>query len=173
MHRMHRIRCHRLAAPDPPPCYETVMLAYVHKWFSGALKKLKMRIGLSFGKHDISLVLTSCFYAYIHKRRFLTSKKMLQRSRCSLKCCLVCTRALLWEWLFGRVPVKLRFDQVSMMKDAPASCLVTNCKGLLDAVNRSRSAGLGLPEERTAIEALPVRQSCAASNVSVKRGQLW
>ena len=34
-------------------------------------------------------------------------------------------------------------------------------------MNRSQSAGLGLSEKRTAIEAVSIRQICAASNVSV------
>ena len=75
---------------------------------------------------------------------------------------------LFWEVLIGCVPVKLKLDQDAVLKDAPLSCLVTDCKGLFDAVNRSQSAGLGLSEKRTAIEALSIRQITTASNVSVK-----
>ena len=55
-----------------------------------------------------------------------------------------------------------------MLAAASVACLVTDCKGLFDAVNRSQSAGLGLSEKRTAIEALSIRQICGASNVQVK-----
>ena len=70
--------------------------------------------------------------------------------------------------LIGRVSPTLRIDQDEILKNAPTSCLVTDCKGLLDAVNRNQSAGLGLAEKRTAIEALSIRQITSQSNVAVK-----
>ena len=75
---------------------------------------------------------------------------------------------LFWEMLLGRLPSGLKIDQDSILNEAPKCCLVTDCKGLFDAVNRSQSSGLGLSEKRTAIEALSIRQITAASNVAVK-----
>ena len=73
-----------------------------------------------------------------------------------------------WEILTGRSKVMTKIDQDFELTKAPTSGLITDCKGLFDAVNRSQSAGLGLSEKRTAIEALSIRQICSVSNVSVK-----
>jgi hypothetical protein len=73
-----------------------------------------------------------------------------------------------WQILTGKSKVTPKIDQDHELTQAPMSSLITDCKGLFDAVNRSQSAGLGLSEKRTAIEALSIRQICAASNVSVK-----
>ena len=54
---------------------------------------------------------------------------------------------LFWEFMVGRVAAKFKIDQDSLLKQAPQACLVTDCKGLLDAVSRSQSAGLGLSEK--------------------------
>jgi hypothetical protein len=73
-----------------------------------------------------------------------------------------------WEILTGKSKITPKIDQDHELTKAPMSSLITDCKGLFDAVNRSQSAGLGLSEKRTAIEALSIRQICTASNVSVK-----
>ena len=73
-----------------------------------------------------------------------------------------------WEFLVGRAKVSLKIDQDVELTRSPVAVLITDCKGLFDAVNRSQSAGLGLSEKRTAIEALSIRQISAASNVSIK-----
>ena len=73
-----------------------------------------------------------------------------------------------WELLIGRSKVGINIDHDAELEHAPTSSLITDCNGLFDAVNRSQSAGLGLSEKRTAIEALSIRQLCTASNVSVK-----
>ena len=40
---------------------------------------------------------------------------------------------LFWEVLIGRVKPTLRIDQDDILKSAPTSCLVTDCKGLCRA----------------------------------------
>ena len=74
---------------------------------------------------------------------------------------------MFWELLFVNQSSH-KLDQDGVLKQAPESCLITDCKGLFDAVNRNQSAGLGLSEKRTAIECLSIRQITAESNVTVK-----
>ena len=78
-----------------------------------------------------------------------------------------CVR-LFWEVLVGRIKPTPRIYQDEILKNAPTSCLVTDCKGLFDAVDRNKSAGPGLSEKRTAIEALSIRQVTSLANVAVK-----
>ena len=74
---------------------------------------------------------------------------------------------LFWELLFSN-KTRHKLDQDEKLKHAAESCLITDCKGLFDAVNRNQSAGLGLSEKRTAIECLPIRQITAESGVTVR-----
>ena len=52
-----------------------------------------------------------------------------------------------WEILVGRASPSQRIDQGDILAKSPASCLIADCKGLFDAVNRSQSSGLGLAEK--------------------------
>eukprot|EP00974_Lingulodinium_polyedra_P079053 7656049-Lingulodinium_polyedra.AAC.1 len=61
-----------------------------------------------------------------------------------------------------------RIDQDLELARAPVTVLVTDCRGLFDAVNRCQSAGLGLPEKRRALEALSIRQICSLSKITTK-----
>jgi len=54
------------------------------------------------------------------------------------------------------------------IRDIMPSCLVTDCKSLFDAVERSQSCGLNLSERRTAIEVLAARERLAALKIPVK-----
>ena len=74
---------------------------------------------------------------------------------------------LCWEMLFSNHS-RPKLDQDEKLKHAPEACLITDCKGLFDAVNRNQSAGLGLSEKRTAIECLSIRQITSESGVTVK-----
>ena len=61
-----------------------------------------------------------------------------------------------------------KIDQGRERQDAKQSALITDCRGLYDAVSRSQTAGLGLAEKRTAIEALSIKQICEESSVALK-----
>ena len=74
---------------------------------------------------------------------------------------------LFWELMFLNAK-RPKLDQDETLKHAPEACLITDCKGLFDAVNRNQSAGLGLSEKRTAIECLSIRQITAETGVTVK-----
>ena len=50
-----------------------------------------------------------------------------------------------------------RADKV--LSEMPKAYVVTDCKSLYDALERSESAGLGLAEKRTAIEVTATREA--------------
>ena len=54
-----------------------------------------------------------------------------------------------------------------MLLKVPA-VLITDCKAFYDGVVKSQSAGLGLEERRTAIEALALRQALEAGQTVVR-----
>ena len=62
------------------------------------------------------------------------------------------------EILVGRAPQGQRINQDDTLAKSPVSCLITDCKGLFDVVNRSQSSGLGLAEKEQPLEALSIRQ---------------
>ena len=73
-------------------------------------------------------------------------------------------RMVMSEILFNRSPTR---DRVETLKLLPA-VLVTDCKAFYDGVVRSQSAGLGLEERRTAIEALALRNALDEGNTVVR-----
>ena len=75
---------------------------------------------------------------------------------------------LFWQLLVGHSKCSTKIDQDQELRGSTQSALITDCRGLYDAVNRSQTAGLGLTEKRTAIEALSIRQICEESNVCLK-----
>ena len=75
---------------------------------------------------------------------------------------------LFWQMMVGQSTCGTKIDQDLELRGSKASALITDCRGLYDAVNRSQTAGLGLAEKRTAIEALSIRQICEESNVLLK-----
>ena len=70
--------------------------------------------------------------------------------------------------MIGRAPSSLRVDQDDILSKAPLSCLITDCKSLFDAVNRSQSMGLGVNRTRTAIEALSIKHIIDLTSVQAK-----
>ncbi|CAK0829661.1 unnamed protein product [Prorocentrum cordatum] len=69
------------------------------------------------------------------------------------------------EILLNKSPVRERMD---MLHHLPA-VLVTDCRAFYDGVVRSQSAGLGLEERRTAIEALALRSALDEGKTLVRR----
>eukprot|EP00959_Pyramimonas_sp_CCMP1952_P043761 914643-Pyramimonas_sp.AAC.1 len=64
-------------------------------------------------------------------------------------------RLVLYEVLFGSVDLR---NRAAALHHIPGA-LVTDCKAFYDGVVKSESAGLGLDERRTAIEALALRRA--------------
>ena len=47
-----------------------------------------------------------------------------------------------WDILPGHCTIGLIMYQCAELSEAPNACLITDCKGLFDGINRSQSAGL-------------------------------
>ena len=73
-------------------------------------------------------------------------------------------RLVLAEVLHNKSPVR---DRTEALRSLPA-ILVTDCKAFYDGVVRSQSAGLGLEERRTAIEALALRNALDEGQTTVR-----
>jgi len=65
-------------------------------------------------------------------------------------------------------PINLRRDTDKLITTVCPACLVTDCKSLYDAVERSQSTGLQLSERRTSIEVLACRERLEATKMHVR-----
>ena len=65
-------------------------------------------------------------------------------------------------------PLNLRKDADKHIAEICPSVLVTDCKSLYDAVERSQSTGLNLAERRTSIEVLSCRERLHATSMELK-----
>ncbi|CAK0863661.1 unnamed protein product [Prorocentrum cordatum] len=73
-------------------------------------------------------------------------------------------RLVLYEVLYGRFDLHDRHGALHRVPGA----LVTDCKAFYDGVVKSKSAGLGLDERRTAIEALALRRALEEGGTLVR-----
>ena len=64
---------------------------------------------------------------------------------------------IVWEILTDGGPPTSRLHQGKVLSNAPVSCLTTDCNNLCGTGSWNQSAGLGLAEKLTAIEALSIR----------------
>ncbi|CAK0855515.1 unnamed protein product [Prorocentrum cordatum] len=76
----------------------------------------------------------------------------------------IMVRLVLYEVLFGSIDLR---NRAAALHHIPGA-LVTDCKAFYDGVVKSESAGLGLDERRTAIEALALRRALEEGEAIVR-----
>ena len=55
-----------------------------------------------------------------------------------------------------------------LLREGPPAVLITDCKGLYDAVNNSETSALGLKDKRAAVECLAIREALQTSGVVLR-----